>query len=84
MLIGQMYVEPNVFHSAPFADGVRFRAGKVSFEDGHHLGRPVFDKNKQTVLFVKKITEEDPHTPIRGKCERCDFSVSIAKKNCAC
>ena len=38
---------------------------------------------EQTVLFVKKITEEDPHTPIRGKCERCDFSVSIAKKNCA-
>ena len=29
-----------------------FGAGKVSFEDGHYVGRPVSDRNEQTVLFV--------------------------------
>ena len=59
----------------------KFRAGKVSFEDGHHLGPPVSDKKEQTMLFVKKIIEEDPHKTIREISERCNASVDSAKRN---
>ena len=77
----QMYVKPNVFCTAPFAGGIeRFKAGKVSFEDGHSPDRPVSVKNKQTVLFVKKLIGEGSPITIRERSERCDDSVDTADR----
>ena len=58
-----------------------FRAGQVSFEDGHHPGRSVSVRNEQTVLFVKKRTGQNPHIAIREICERCDYSIGSAVRN---
>ena len=61
----------------------RFRAGKVSFEDGHHLGCAVLVRNEQTVVFMKKLIEQDPRVTILEIHERCDVSINTTEKNCA-
>ena len=48
-----------------------FRARKVSLEDGHCPSCLVLVSNEQTVLFVKKCIEENPHMIICEVCERC-------------
>ena len=73
-----MHVEPAVFCTALFADGLKeSRAGKVSFEDDHRQGCPVSVRNEQTVLVIKKLIEENPHISI---CERCDVSIGTAER----
>ena len=60
----------------------KFRAGKVSFEDGHHLGPPVSDKKEQTMLFVKKIIEEDPHITFMKYLKDATLQLTQLKEMC--
>lgn len=58
-----------------------FRAGKVSLEDGHCPSCLVLVSNEQTVLFVKKLVQEDPHVTIHEICKRFDISIGTAERS---
>ena len=57
-----------------------FRTGKVILKNGHRQGRSVLVRNKQTVLFVKKLIEENLRIIICEICEGCDVSVGTAAR----
>lgn len=54
-------MESTIFRTTLFADELRdSEPGKVSFEYGYR--HPVSIRNQKTAPFVRKLTEEEPHT----------------------
>ena len=43
----------------------QFKDGKINPKDQYRSGRPNVARTEQTVLLVKKVSEDDPHSTLR-------------------
>lgn len=58
----------------------QFRSGKTSFEDKDHSGHPTSVRDEHTLMFVKKMVEEDPHITTREINERTDIALGTVQR----
>ena len=72
-------MEPAVFCTAPFAEGLGDSELQKSALKMVTIRVVRFWSGMRKLLFVKKLMEEDPHITVPEICEICDLSIGTAE-----